>query len=91
MSTTLVRQHYQITLPADVRKRTAIRIGDPVEITLREDGEIVVKPLKTIHASQAWFWTKAHQAAEQEAEAERRAGKIKHAKSTRHLIRALDA
>lgn len=91
MSTTLVRQHYQITLPADVRKRTAIRIGDPVDITLREDGEIVVKPLKTIHAAQAWFWTKAHQAAEHEAEAERRAGKIKHAKSAKHVIRELDA
>ena len=91
MSMTVVRQHYQITLPADVRKRTAIRIGDPVDITLREDGEIVVKPLKTIQASQAWFWTKTHQMAEHEAETERRTGKITHAKSAKHLIRRLDA
>lgn len=91
MSTTLVRQHYQITLPVDVRKRTAIRVGDPVNITVRGDGEIVVTPLKTIAAAQAWFWTKAHQAAEHEAEAERRAGKIKHAKNARQLIRELNA
>ena len=91
MSTTLVRQHYQITLPADVRKRIAIRVGDPVEVTLQDDGEIVIKPLKTIHASQAWFWTQAHQAAEHEAEVERRAGKIKRAKSAKHLIHALDS
>lgn len=91
MSTTLVRQHYQITLPADVRKRMAIRVGDPVNITVRGDGEIIVKPLKTIAVAQAWFWSKAHQAAEQEAEAERRAGKIKHAKNARQLIRELNA
>ena len=91
MSTTLVRQHYQITLPADVRKRIAIHIGDPVEVTLRGDDEIVVRPLKAVPTSQAWFWTKAHQVAEREAEGERRAGRINHAKSARELIRKLNA
>ena len=89
MRGTFVRAHYQITLPASVRRRVPIKVGDPVDISLRGDSEIVIRPLKVVDASQAWFWTKAHQQAEREAEAQRRAGKVKVARSARHLIHAL--
>ena len=90
MSATFVRQHYQVTLPAEVRKRLPIRVGDPVDVHVGTNGVIVIKPLKTIDASQAWFWTKKHQAAEREAEAERRSGKAKPARSAKHLIDELN-
>ena len=84
-----VRAHYQITLPASIRRKLPIRVGDPVDISLRGDSEIIIRPLKVIDASQAWFWTRAHQAAEREAERERRAGKAKVTRSARHLIHEL--
>ncbi len=89
MRGTFVRKHYQITLPASVRRKLPIRVGDPVEISLRGDSEIIIRPLKVVDASQAWFWTKAHQQAEREAEAQRQAGKVKVARSAKHLIHAL--
>ena len=69
MRESFVRDHYQITLPASVRRKLPIRIGDPIDISVRGGYEIVIRPLKTIKASQAWFWTRAHQEAEREAEA----------------------
>ena len=89
MRGTFVRAHYQITLPASVRRKVPIRVGDPVDISIRGDTEIVIRPLKLINASQAWFWTRAHQQAEREAEAERRVGKVRHAKSATHVIHEL--
>ena len=89
MRGTFVRAHYQITLPVSVRRKVPIRVGDPVEISIRGDSEIVIRPLKIIEASQAWFWTHEHQRAEREAEAERRAGKARIAKSAKHLIHEL--
>ena len=89
MRETFVRRHYQITLPASVRRKIRIRVGDPVDVSVRGGSEIVIRPLKMINASQAWFWTRTHQEAEREAEAERGAGKIKHAKSAKHVIHEL--
>ncbi len=89
MHESFVRAHYQITLPASVRRQLPIRVGDPVQISVRGDAEIVIRPLKVIDASQAWFWARDHQAAEREAAQERRAGKARVARSAKHLIREL--
>ena len=89
MRETFIRAHYQITLPASVRRKVSLRIGDPVDISIRGDSEIVIRPLKMIDASQAWFWTRAHQQAERDVEMERRAGKVRRAKSAKHLIHEL--
>ena len=89
MRETFVREHYQITLPASVRRKFPIEVGDPVEISTRGDSEIVIRPLKLIDASQAWFWARTHQHAEREAEAQRRAGKARIARSAKHLIHGL--
>lgn len=90
MSRALVREHYQITLPLKIRKELPIEVGDPVEIYVNEDGEIAVRLLKAIDASQAWFWTKEHQEAEKEAERELLEGKGKRVKSARVLIDELE-
>lgn len=87
---TFVRKHYLITLPKEVRENIPVEVGDPIEIVVSDEGQIFLKPLKAIEASQAWFWAKAHQDAEQEAEKGLKAGKAKPAKSARHLIHELN-
>ena len=87
---TFVRKHYLITLPKEVRETVPVEVGDPIEIVVSDDGEILIRPLKAIEASQAWFWTKAHQKAELEAERELKAGKAEPAKNAKHLIHELN-
>lgn len=90
MSRAFVREHYQITLPLEIRKELPVDIGDPVEIYINKNGEITIRLLKTIEASQAWFWTKEHQEAEKEAEKELLEGKGKKVKSAKELIDELE-
>lgn len=90
MSRVFVREHYQITLPLEIRKKLPLDIGDPVEIYINKKGEVAIRLLKTIDASQAWFWTKEHQEAEKEAEKELLEGKAKKVKSAQELIDELE-
>ena len=84
-----IRRNFQITLPAMIRKRLGLDIGDVLETTVK-DGKIIIIPKKTIDASQAWFWSKKWQEAEREAEADLRAGKVKKFKNIEELIEDLD-
>lgn len=85
---TQVRQHYQITLPVELRKRLGVKIGDVMEIVIK-DAKLVLTPKRTVDLDQAWFWTKAWQAGEREAEADIGAGRVKKARSAEELIRSL--
>ena len=84
-----IRRNFQITLPAVIRKRLHLNIGDILETKVQE-GKIIIVPKKTIEASQAWFWSKEWQEAEREAEANLMAGKVKKFKNVEDLIRDLD-
>ncbi len=84
-----IRRNFQITLPAAVRKRLHLRIGDILETTLK-DGKIIIAPKKTIDAEQAWFWSKEWQEAEREAEEDIKAGRVKKFKNVEELIKDLD-
>ncbi len=84
-----IRRNFQITLPAAIRKRLHLRIGDILETTLKE-GKIIIAPKKTIDAEQSWFWTKEWQDAEREAEEDIKTGRVKKFKNAQELIRDLD-
>ena len=86
---TQIRRNFQITLPAAIRKGLGLKIGDIVETTVKE-GRIILTPKKTIDRQQAWFWTKEWQQAEQEADADIRAGRVKKFKTVEDLIKDLD-
>lgn len=84
-----IRRNFQITLPAAIRKRLHLNIGDILETKVQE-GKIIIVPKKTIDAQQSWFWTKEWQEAEKEAEGDLRAGRVKKFKTVEELIEDLD-
>jgi len=84
-----IRRNFQITLPAVIRKRLKLNIGDLLDTDIR-DGKIVIVPKKAIDAEQAWFWRKEWQEGEKEAEADIRAGRAKKFKNVEELIKDLD-
>ncbi len=75
-SLTKVTRHGQITLPSDVRRAMGIEEGDLIEVRVQEDN-VVLTPKRLVDKSQAYFWTKEWQAAEAEAEADIKAGRVK--------------
>ena len=84
-----IRHNFQVTLPAAIRKRLGLKIGDLLETVVKED-KIIIIPKKTIDAKQSWFWSKEWQEAEKEAEADLRAGRVKKFKNVEELIKDLD-
>ena len=80
----------QVTIPADMRRQAGIDIGDYVEMRL-EEGHLVLVPKQVIDKDQTWFWTEAWQAAEREAEADLRAGRVKEFDTLDELIADLNA
>ena len=84
-----IRRNFQITLPAAIRRRLHLNVGDILETELKDD-KIIIVPKKTIDAEQAWFWTKKWQEAEREAEDDLKSGKVKKFKNVEELIEDLD-
>lgn len=62
-----VRDKGQVTLPAAVREALGVQNGDEIEFEVISDGEVLMRGLKLIPASQAWFWTESWQRGEREA------------------------
>ena len=84
-----IRRNFQITLPAAIRRRLHLNVGDILETELKDD-KIIIVPKKTVDAEQAWFWTKKWQEAEKEAEDDLKSGKVKKFKNVEELIEDLD-
>lgn len=78
----------QITIPTAVRRAAHLSEGDLVEIEVTEDG-ILLRPLKTIDATQAWFWTEEWQAGEKEASEDVKAKRVSRYKSDEDFLSAL--
>ena len=83
MATTVkVREKYQVTIPEDVRNKIPLRVGERVEVDVRE-GEIVIRPVLEVPRGQAWFWS--HEWQEQIAQSMKdiEKGKVKVFKSVK--------
>jgi len=62
-----IKRHYQITLPAVLRKKLNIDIGDYMEVE-NKNGDIVMRPVKVIHPDQEYFYTREWQEGEAQAD-----------------------
>lgn len=79
-----VTRSYQVTIPAEIRKKTGITIGTLLGFELRDDG-ILIKPQRIVPDSQAWFWTKEWQADEKEADEDIKAGRVSEAMTVQEM------
>ncbi len=84
-----IRQNFQITLPAEIRKKLHLKVGDFLETEIR-GGRVIIMPKKIIDAEQSWFWNKEWQEAEKEVEADLKTGKVKKFKNVEDLIKDLE-
>lgn len=48
-----IKEKYQVTLPAEIREKLALKVGDLLEVDLK-DKNIVLKPKTLIDKNQAW-------------------------------------
>jgi antitoxin PrlF len=69
-----LRHKGQVTLPPEVRDALHVGVGDEVEFTVTESGDVVLRGLTSVPADQRWFWTEQWQEGEREASAQIAAG-----------------
>jgi AbrB family looped-hinge helix DNA binding protein len=48
-----IKDKYQVTLPAEIRERLALKVGDVLEVALKDE-DIVLKPKILIDKNSAW-------------------------------------
>lgn len=84
-----VQRNFQVTIPADIRKRSHLRVGDVIEFEVTEEG-ILLKPQETIDRSQAWFWSKEWQEEEKRVQKDVREGRMRVAESADAVLKELD-
>ncbi|MFQ5963502.1 MAG: AbrB/MazE/SpoVT family DNA-binding domain-containing protein [Candidatus Scalinduaceae bacterium] len=84
-----IQRNFQITIPADIREKVHLKVGDLVDFEVTENG-ICIKPQETIDRSQAWFWSKKWQAEEKKVEDDFRKGKVLKSKNVGSFLKELD-
>ena len=84
-----IQRHFQITIPAEIRKRLNLKEGDLVDFELSKEG-ILIKPQEIIDRSQAWFWSKRWQEEEKRVEEDFKKGKVVVSKDVEQFVKELD-
>jgi len=84
-----VQRNYQVTLPASVRKKIHLKVGDLVRVEATEEG-ILLRPVETVDRAQAWFWSKQWQEEERKVEEDIRKGRVKASKSVGGFLKDID-
>jgi antitoxin MazE len=69
-----VSERGTITIPKELRGQ--LPEGGLMEVVLRDDGVIELRPQVAIDATQAWFWTQRWQRMEREADDDFSAGRF---------------
>ena len=77
-----------LTLPKKVRDTLGIIPGDTVDVSVR-DGEVVLRPVRVIPKSQAYFWTDKVQKRIKESEKDIESGRFKDFDSADELLKEL--
>ena len=80
-----VQKNKNITLPTWLIRLFHVGTGDFIRIEETKNG-VLLKPVKLVDPSQAYFWTKEWQEGEREAEEDIRKGRLKKFKSVKDLM-----
>ncbi len=80
----------QLNLPPSVRRALRVRAGDVVRLKL-VGHSLVLTPKKVMDKDQKYFWSAEWQAAEREAEADLRAGRVKLFDNVEDLVKELNS
>ncbi len=84
-----VQRHFQITIPAVIRRKLNLSVGDVVDFEVRDEG-LLIKPQTTIDRDQAWFWAKRWQDEEKKVEGDFKKGKTVVSKNVDDFVNDLD-
>lgn len=84
-----IQRNFQITIPADIRKKARIKVGDLVDFEVTENG-IIIKPQETIDRNQTWFWSDKWQSEEKKVEDDFSKGNILESKNVESFLNELD-
>lgn len=84
-----IRSNGQITLPTAIRRQARLKEGDLLEVVVEADGSLRLVPKVAIDRSQAYFWSKRWQQAEQEAEADLENGRYQDFENMDDFIQSL--
>lgn len=87
---TEVRAKGQVTIPAEVREKVHLEVGDPLEVEIVEEG-ILLRPQKVVDAAQAWFWTERWQRMEREADEDIAVGRVASFDNPEDFFKELEA
>jgi len=87
---TQLRSRSQITLPREIVKKMKLQKGDNLDVIV-DDDKIIIKPVLVIDRSQTWFWSKAWQTMEKDADEAIKHGRVQKARSVKELIEKLDS
>ena len=75
-----VLRNYRVTLPASVRKKVRLRVGDLVRIEATDDG-ILLCPIGSADRSQDWFRSRRWQEEERKVERDIRRNRLRVSKN----------
>ena len=73
-----VKKRYTLTIPKSIREKLHVKEGDYVEAEVKGHS-LVLTPIKVIKKDQEYFWTKAWQEAEREADEDIKSGRLSRA------------
>ena len=83
-----LKQKSQVTIPKRLVKKLNLKAGDKLEIE-EEAGRLVITPVIIIPRDQAWFHSPEWQKKEEEADRQKKEGKIHKATSKEELFEKL--
>lgn len=90
MAVVTVQRRGTLTLPAELRRRLGIERGSQVELTQREDGVVELRPVVSVPADQAWFWTERWQRMEREVDEHVERGEVTRSDSIDEMFADVD-
>jgi AbrB family looped-hinge helix DNA binding protein len=85
-----VRAKGRVTIPEDVRLALNVQEGERFEVSVTDDGSILLRRRVEIDPEQAWFWTPAWQGRMRESLADIAGGRTTVYRSDDEFLAALD-